>query len=65
MFKEFSKFTEGKKDISTLKNDEELRKEFSSWVKEYEKEPIRKEKYEQYFINLKVMENIFLHYFLN
>ena len=49
MFNDFSKITEEEKDISTLKNDEQLRKEFSSWVKEYEKTPEGKEKYENYF----------------
>ena len=49
MFKEFSKIIEEEKDISTLKNDEQLRKEFSSWLKEYEKTPEGKKKYENYF----------------
>ena len=49
MFNEFSKFTEEEKNISALKNDEQLRKEFSSWVKEFEKEPEGKKKYENYF----------------
>ena len=49
MFNEFSKITEEEKNISALKNDEQLRKEFSSWVKEFEKEPEGKKKYENYF----------------
>ena len=49
MFNGFSKITKKEKDISTLKNDEQLRKEFSSWVKEYEKTPEGKKKYENYF----------------
>ena len=49
MFKEFSKITDGGTNISALKNDEQLRKEFSSWVKEYEKDPEGKKKYENYF----------------
>ncbi len=36
-------------NISDLENDEQLEKEFSSWVKEYEQTPEGKKKYEQYF----------------
>ena len=53
MFKEFSKIVKEEKVISDLKNDEQLRKEFSSWVKEYEKEPEGKKKYENYFNSFK------------
>ena len=53
MFKEFSNCSEEEKDISTLKNDEQLRKEFSSWVKQYEKEHQGKEKYEYFFNSFK------------
>ena len=49
MFDEFSKTLHEKKDISTLNNDEQFRKEFSSWVKEYEKAPEGKQKYKNYF----------------
>ena len=49
MFEEFSKTLNGKKAISTLKNDEQIKKEFSSWVKEYEKGSEGKKKYENYF----------------
>ena len=57
MFKEFSKFTKEEKNISTLKNDEQLRKEFSSWIKEYEKEQVGKEKYEYFFNSFKDKDN--------
>jgi len=53
MFKEFSNCSEEEKDISTLKNDEQLRKEFSSWVKQFEKEHQGKEKYEYFFNSFK------------
>ena len=53
MFKEFSNCSEEEKDISTLKNNEQLRKEFSSWVKQYEKEHQGKEKYEDFFNSFK------------
>ena len=49
MFQEFSKFMQEENNISTLKNDVQLRKEFSSWVKEYEKGSEGKKKYENYF----------------
>jgi len=53
MFKKFSKFIEEEKSISNLKYDEQLRKEFSSWVKQYEKEPEGKKQYENYFNSFK------------
>ena len=53
MFKEFSNCSEKEKAISTLKNDEQLRKEFSSWVKQFEKEHQGKEKYEYFFNSFK------------
>jgi len=53
MFKKFSKIIEEEKNISNLKNDEQLRKEFSSWIKQYEKEPKGKKKYENYFNSFK------------
>ena len=53
MFKEFSNCSDEEKTISTLKNDEQLRKEFSSWVKEYEKKSEGKKKYENYFNSFK------------
>ena len=53
MFKEFSKITEKENNISNLKNDEQLRKEFSSWIKEYEKDLDGKKKYENYFNSFK------------
>ena len=49
MFDEFQKTIKEKKAISALKNDENLRTKFSSWVKEYEKGPEGKNKYENYF----------------
>jgi len=54
MFKEFSKLKEGKKNVSTLKNDDHLRKEFSSWIKENEKEPEGKKKHGNYFNSFKI-----------
>ncbi len=48
-FKKFPKITEKEKNISNLKNDEQLRKEFSSWAKQYEKKLKGKKKYENYF----------------
>ena len=56
MFKEFSKFAKKENNISALKNDEKLRKEFSSWVKQYEKGPQGKQKYEYYFRSFKGKE---------
>ena len=53
MFKKFSKIKEEEKNISNLKNDEQLTKEFSSWIKQYEKEPKGKKKYENYFNSFK------------
>ena len=53
MFQEFSKFMQEENNISTLKNDVQLRKEFSSWVKEYEKGSEGKKKYENYFNSFK------------
>ena len=49
MFEEFSKTLNKKKAISTLKNDEQFKKEFSSWVKEYEKDPKGKQELQNYF----------------
>ena len=49
MFEEFSKTLNGKKAISTLKNDEQIKKEFSSWVKEYEKGPKGEQELKNYF----------------
>jgi len=49
MFDEFLKYSEENKTILSLKNDENFKKEFSSWVKEYEKEPEGKQYYEEYF----------------
>ena len=49
MFDEFSKTLYEKKAISNLKNDEQFKKEFSSWVKKYEKTLEGKKKYEKYF----------------
>ena len=56
MFKEFSKFAKKENNISALKNDEKLSKEFSSWVKQYEKGPQGKQKYEYYFRSFKGKE---------
>jgi hypothetical protein len=53
IFKDFLESTKKEKVISALKDDEELRKEFSSWVKEFEKEPEGKEKYENYLNSFK------------
>jgi len=53
MFKEFLKLTEEENTISNIKNDDQLRKEFSSWVKKYEKEPEGKEKYKNYLNSFK------------
>ena len=53
MFEGFSKFTEEKNNISNLENDEQLKKEFSSWVKEYEKTSEEKQKYEKIFNEFK------------
>ena len=49
MFKEFSKIIEGEINISTIKNDEQLRIKCSSWVKEFEKGPEGKKNYKNYF----------------
>ena len=49
MLEEFSKYKIKEKKIYSLKYDEQLRKEFSSWLKEYEKEPECKQKYENFF----------------
>ena len=49
MFDEFLKTLYEKKAISNLKNDEQFKKEFSSWVKKYEKTLEGKKKYEKYF----------------
>ena len=53
IFKDFSESTKEKKTISALKDNEEFRKEFSSWVKKYEKEPKGKEKYKSYLNSFK------------
>ena len=53
IFEEFSKSTEERKTISDLKNDEQFRKEFSSWVKEFEKGVEGKQKYKNYFNSFK------------
>ena len=70
MFKEFLKFREEEKNISSLKNDEHLRKKIYSLVKQYEKSPEGKKKMKIILIHLKVKDNmlkkiIFLYYFLN
>ena len=70
MFKEFLKFREEEKNISSLKNDEHLRKKIYSLVKQYEKSPEGKKKMKIILIHLKVKEYmlkkiIFLYYFLN
>ena len=49
MFEEFLIYTEEQKTISSLKSNEHFKKEFSSWVKEYEKDPEVKQYYEKYF----------------
>ena len=49
MFEEFLIYTEEQKTISSLKSIEHFKKEFSSWVKEYEKDPEIKQYYEKYF----------------
>ena len=59
MFEEFLIYTEEQKSISSLKNDEHFKKEFSSWVKEYEKETEGKKEYEKYF-NLKKIKGKFV-----
>ena len=59
MFEEFLIYTEEKKSLSSLKNDEHFKKEFSSWVKEYEKETEEKKEYEKYF-NLKKIKGKFV-----
>ena len=53
MFDDFSQSTEEEITISNLENDEQLRKEFSSWVKEYETTPEGKQKYDKYFNQFK------------
>jgi len=53
MFEEFLESTKQKKPISTFNKDEKLKKEFSSWVKEYEKETEGNENYENYFNSCK------------
>ena len=70
MFDEFQIFTEEEKTITNLENDEQLKKEFSSWVKEYEKDHEGKQKYQKYFNEFKGKvnlpnKNILRHYFLN
>ena len=49
MFNEFLKDRSEKKNISDLKNDELLKKRFSSWVKQYEKDPKGMQLYKDYF----------------
>ena len=49
MFEEFLIYTEEQKTISSLQSNEHFKKEFSSWVKEYEKDPEIKQYYEKYF----------------
>jgi len=56
MFDEFQIFTEEEKTITNLENDEQLKKEFSSWVKEYEKDHEGKQKYQKYFNEFKGKE---------
>ena len=56
MFKEFSKFKSVDNNISALKKNEQLRKEFSSWVKHNEKGPQGKQKYEYFFRSFKDKE---------
>ena len=53
MFEGFSEFKEDEITISNFENDEQLKKEFSSWVKEYEKTPEGKQYYEEYFNQFK------------
>ena len=53
MFQEFSEFEEKEITISNLENDEQLKKEFSSWVKEFETTPEGKQKYDKYFNQFK------------
>jgi len=49
MFKEFLNYKNEKKNISDLICEEKLKKEFSSWVKEYEKSPKGMQVYKNYF----------------
>ena len=49
MFNEFLKYKNKTKNILDLKLDEQLKKEFSSWVKEYEKDSKGKQAYSNYF----------------
>ena len=49
MFNEFLKYKNKTKNILDLKYDEQLKKEFSSWVKEYEKDSKGKQVYSNYF----------------
>ena len=53
MFKKFPNFPGKEKAISSLENDEQLRKEFSSWVKHFEKDPDGNKYYENYFSSIK------------
>ena len=53
MFDEYLKVEDEEINISDLENDEQLKKEFSSWVKEYEQTTEGKKKYEQYFKQFK------------
>ena len=53
MLEEFSKYKIKEKKIYSLEYDEQFRKEFSSWVKEYEKELECKQKYENFFNSFK------------
>jgi hypothetical protein len=53
MFDDFSEFEEEEITILNLENDEQLKKEFSSWVKEYENTPEGKIKYDKFFNEFK------------
>ena len=53
MFEEFSESTKENKTISTFEKDEKLKKKFSSWVKEYEKDSEGNKNYENYFRSCK------------
>jgi len=53
MYEGFSEFKEEEITISNFENDEQLKKEFSSWVKEYEKTPEGNQYYKEYFNQFK------------
>jgi len=62
MYKEFIKIkTEEKKNYSLIYG-EQLKKEFSSWIKEYEKKPEGKQYYENYFNSFKnAKQEVYIH----